>query len=175
MQWKDLIIDGYGRILEMVEHTLAELPQTSLDVMPKADVNSIGWLAWHIARVEDGSIARLMGAKQLWITDKWHEKFARPAEPRDVGFGHKSEDVAAFESPEKRIFIDYLKAVTERTKEYIESLPEAELSRELAEPQYTPLPTVGVRLVSVMADCLEHAGQMAYARGLQEGKGWQKY
>ena len=40
------------------------------------------------------------------------------------------------------------------------------------EPHYQPVPTVGVRLVSILSDNLQHAGQTAYLRGLWQGMGW---
>ena len=44
-----------------------------------------------------------------------------------------------------------------------------EQRQALDEPQYDPLPTVGVRLVSVVSDNTQHAGQVAYLRGMQRG------
>jgi hypothetical protein len=117
----------------------------------------------------------LMGGKQLWVTDKWYTKFGRQPEPDDVGFGHSPEQVSAFKSPESRTLLGYNRAVVERSKQYISSLSGDDLDRELNEPQFQPLPTVGVRLVSILDDSVLHAGQAAYVRGMRQGKGWQKY
>jgi hypothetical protein len=135
----------------------------------------MGWLTWHLTRVQDDHIADLMGEEQLWIKDEWHARFNRAANLKDIGFGHSSEQVAAFKSPEVDTLLDYHRAVLERSKQYINNLSTADLDRELNEPWYQPLPTVGVRLVSVMSDCLQHAGQAAYVRGLLKGKGWLGY
>jgi hypothetical protein len=116
-----------------------------------------------------------MDGKQLWVTDKWYTKFGRQPEPYDVGFGHTPEQVSAFKSPESRTLLDYNHAVVERSKQYINSLSEKDLGRELKEPEFQPLPTVGVRLVSILDDSVLHAGQAAYLRGMRQGKGWQKY
>ena len=62
-----------------------------------------------------------------------------------------------------------------RSKNYIRSLSEIDLDKELDEPWFQPLPTVGVRLISILDDSVLHAGQAAYIRGLRQGKGWQKY
>ncbi len=53
-------------------------------------------------------------------------------------------------------------------------LSDDDLDREIDEPQYQSLPTVGVRLISVLANNLQHAGQVAYLRGLLHGIGWQR-
>jgi hypothetical protein len=175
MEWRDLIIDGYGRVVEGLEHTLGGVSRADLDKQPKEDCNSMGWLAWHLVRGQDAQIADLMGAEQLWLSEGWHAKFGRPADPRDTGFGHTPEQVAAFRSPEPQVFIDYARACTDRTKSYLAQLTPFELSRELDEPQWQPLPTVGVRLVSILDDELLHVGQIGYVRGLLKGKGWQPY
>jgi len=175
MKWKDILIDGYSRIPEFLENVLKDLTQDDLDWQPKHDCNSIGWLVWHLTRQQDAQIASLIGGEQLWVTDRWYTKFGRQPEPDDVGFGHSPEQVSALKSPELRTLLDYSRAVVERSKEYISSLSENDLDRELNEPWFQPLPTVGIRLVSILDDSVLHAGQAAYIRGLRQGKGWQKY
>ena len=175
MEWQQLLLDGYGRILETLERALKGLTQDDLNQRPSPDSNSMGWLAWHLTRVQDDHIADLMGGEQLWVSDAWHSKFDRAPDPADVGWGHSSEDVAAFKSPAAETILAYHRAVQERTKQYINTLSANDLDRELDEPWYQPLPTVGVRLISVMSDNLEHVGQVAYVRGLLKGKGWLGY
>ncbi|MBI2861133.1 MAG: DUF664 domain-containing protein [Chloroflexi bacterium] len=175
MEWQALMIDSYGRVLEALEEALAGLTVEDLGHQPRPDCNSMGWLAWHLTRVQDDHIADLISEEQLWIKEGWHARFARHADPEDTGFGHGPAEMAAFKSPGAETLIAYHRAVLERSKKYIASLAPADLDRELDEPWWQPLPTVGVRLVSVMADNLEHCGQIAYVRGLLQGKGWLKY
>ena len=175
MKWKDLLIDGYNRVPEFLQNVLKGLTQDDLDWKPKHDCNSIGWLVWHLTRQQDAQIASLMGGKQLWVTDKWYAKFDQPPEPDDVGFGHSPEQISAFKSPVSRTLLGYIRAVVEHSNKFINSLSENDLDRELNEPWFQPLPTVGVRLVSILDDSVLHAGQAAYIRGLRQGKGWQKY
>ena len=175
MEWQALIADGYDRVLETLERALNGLTPMDLNQQPEPDSNSIGWLAWHLARIQDSQIADLAGKEQTWISDEWYHIFNRPAHPQDNGFGHTSDEVNAFQSPEVTILLDYHRAVLEETKQYLSTLSAADLDRELNEPWFQPLPTVGVRLISIMTDCLLHAGQVAYARGLLKGKGWQSF
>ena len=175
MEWHDLLTDGYGRVPEFLENVLNGLTDDDLSWQPKHDCNSIGWLVWHLTRQQDAQTSSLMGEEQLWIKDKWYAKFNRQPEPSDAGFGHTPEQVAAFESPDTATLLDYNRAVVERSKKYICCLSETDLNRELNEPRFQPLPTVGVRLISILGDSLMHAGQAAYVRGLRQGKGWQKY
>ena len=175
MEWHDLLVDGYGRILESMKNVLTGLTQDDLNWQPRNDCNSIGWLTWHLTRQQDAQIASLMGEEQLWINDGWHSKFHRDPDPKDTGFGHTPDQVSAFKSPDAQILLDYQSAVLERSKHYFRTLSKDDLDRELNEPWFKPLPTLGVRLISILGDSLVHAGQAAYIRGLRQGKGWQSY
>jgi len=43
MKWQELIIDGYGRVLQVLEKALAGLTQDDLNQQPHPDCNSMGW------------------------------------------------------------------------------------------------------------------------------------
>lgn len=175
MDWKEILINGYEDVLGALESTLNGLTGEDLNWQPHPDCNSIGWLAWHLTRVEDSQIAYLMDEEQLWTKEGWHSRFNRPADPEDIGFGHTSEQVADFKSPDIQTFLGYNKAVFELSKHYFLSMSESDLERSLDE-YWRQIPVkVGWRLISVLEDCLQHTGQMAYVRGLRQGRGWQKY
>ena len=175
MEWQELLEDGYGRILKGLERMLKDLTLEDLHWQPTPESNSIAWLAWHISRVPDYHFSDLIGEPQLYISEGWHARFGRPAEPRDIGTGHSPAQVAAFRAPDAETLLDYHRAVLGRNLAYIRTLTAADLDREINEPQYTPLPTVGVRLISVMHDGMAHAGQIGYLRGLRHGRGWQAF
>lgn len=172
MEWQQLIIDGYERVPQVLEKALDGLTEDDLNQQPRADCNSIGWLTWHLTRVQDYHVADLIMEEQLWVKDGWYARFNRMPDLGDIGWGHTSEDVSAFRSPDIESLLAYHRAVLGRTKRYIATLSLADLDRELNEPWFQPLPTVGVRLVSIISDSLQHAGQVAYLRGLLKGKGW---
>ena len=169
MEWRQLTIDIYERISQVLERALEGLTQDDLNQQPNPDSNSMGWLTWHLTRVQDRAIADLVGEEQLWVKEEWHSKFDRPADPQDVGIGHSLEDLAAFRSPDVRILLEYHHAVLERSKHYISNLSQTDLDREIDHPRY---PKVGLRLVVNISDNLQHAGQVAYVHGLLKGKGW---
>ena len=170
-----MLADAYERVPETIARVVDGLTVEDLLWQPREDANSIAWLIWHLTRQQDYQVASLMGAEQLWLKDGWHARFNRPAEAKDIGFGHNPEQLAAFQCPDTATLLDYQRAVTDRSKEYFQTLSEADWDRELAESHFTPPPTVGVRLVSILADSLQHAGQAAYVRGLRQGKGWQRF
>jgi hypothetical protein len=175
MDAKDLVLDALDRIHGMFHQTLDGLALEDLHRQPRADANSIGWLAWHLTRVQDNAISGLAGQEQAWITLGWHARFNMAPDPDNEGFGHTPEQVAAFRVAAVQTLLDYHDCVVERSKAYVAGLAPADFDRTLNEPEWQPLPTVGVRLVSVLEDSFQHVGQAAYLRGLFQGKGWLPY
>jgi hypothetical protein len=171
MEWRELIIDGYDRLPDLVKEALAGVAAADLDWQPQGTANSLGWTVWHLTRVQDSQIADLMGEAQLWLRDGWHRRFARPADGDDTGYGHTPEQVTAFRSPSARVQLAYLRATVDRTKTYLARVAASELERELDEPWYRPRPTVAVRLVSILTDCHHHGGEASYIRGLVKTRG----
>jgi hypothetical protein len=171
MEGAGMALDAFGRVRDMVRAALKDLSPAELLAPPKPP---IAWLAWHIARVQDANFSGLMERPQLWIADGWHARFGMPPDPRDYGSGHRHtpEQVDAFRVDDQRLVLDYLDAVFARTKDYLATVTNADLNRELPEPQYQPLPTLGVRLVSVVNCNTRHAGQIEYLRGFVRHGGW---
>src|SRR5712692_5785685 len=172
MDSKDVLIDGYGRIPRSLSMALEGLTAEQLTYRPTEQANSIAWLAWHLTRVQDHHLSDLAGREQAWIADGWHAKFGKPADPADTGQRYTPEQVAAIRPADPSLLLDYHNAVYQRSVEYVQTLSPADLDRVLYEPQWNPMPTVGVRLVSVISDNTQHAGQVAYLRGCIENRHW---
>jgi len=166
-----IITDALNRARSIVHGALKDLSPQELFAGPKPH---IAWLVWHMARVQDHNISELARRDQTWIADGWHARFGMPPEPKDYASGHRQtpELVDAFSVSNQQILLDYLDAVFERTKGYLSSLSPQDLERTLDEPRYQPMPTVAVRLVSVVADNMRHAGQIEYLRGFIRHRGW---
>ena len=175
MEAIELVAGALGRIKEGLERTLTGLTEEELHHQPRGDCNSIAWLAWHLTRVQDDHLSSLAGQEQAWTAGGWHTRFGMETDPQDIGFGHTPEQVAAFHAPGVEPLLDYYSAVLERSKGYLATLGAADLDRVLDEPQWRTVVTVGIRLVSVIDDCTQHLGQMAYLRGLLQGRGWQRF
>ena len=173
MEWQQLIMDLFLRISQELEKVLEGLTVDDLNQRPTPDCNSIGWLAWHLTRSHDRNITELAAEEQVWIKDKWYTKFNRVPDPADTGFGHSSENVAAFRSPERRILLEYHRAVVKQIERYRSStLSESDLEREVYSPTLHNIATVRARLVGIINEGFQHVGQAAYVRGLLKGKGW---
>ena len=106
------------------------------------------------------------------MKDRWYEKFGRPADGEDNGFGHKAEDLANFKSPDAATLLGYQTAVLERTKRFLPTLTPADLDRVMENTPFKPPPTWGMMLTATLSDSLQHVGQASYVRGLREGMGW---
>jgi uncharacterized damage-inducible protein DinB len=171
---KDLVIDGLGRVGESLQVALEGLSAEQLAFKPGDHANSIGWLAWHLTRVEDDHISELAGRAQAWIEDGWHDRFGRPADTADTGFGHTPAQVAAFKPDSAQLLLDYYAAVHARSLEYVQKLSCQDMDRVI-DTNWDPPVTAGVRLISVINDCTQHVGQMAYARGLIENRKWYRW
>lgn len=173
IKWQRLITDIYECILAELETALDGLTVDDLNQRPRPDCNCIGWLVWHLTRVQDTVVEDLMGEEQLWIKDNWHTKFSRIPDPTDTGEGHSLEELEAFRSPDSDTLLEYHLAVLKHTKRYLtDKLSETDLKREFENPTYPTIPTVSACLVGVINDNLQHVGQVAYIRGLLKGKGW---
>ena len=169
MEWQQFVLGIFERMSQEMDRALDGLTVDDVNQQPSPDTNSIGWLVWHLTRCFDAAIANVLGEEQLWVKDKWHARFNRPADPKDIGVRQTPEDLAAFKSPNVQTLLAYHHAVLERSKYYISNLSETDLDREIDHHRY---PTVGARLVGVIGDNLQHAGQVAYVHGLLKGKGW---
>jgi hypothetical protein len=168
MQTGDVLTDGFGRVQGVVHDTLDGLTAEDLAFRPNPDANSIAWLVWHLSRIEDDHVAGLLGVEQRYTADGWADRFGFPFDDRAHGYGHSSEDVAAVRVDGPELLAEYHDATHALTISYCGSVDEAELDR-VVDTSWDPPVTAGVRIVSVLSDCLQHAGQAAYVRGLLRG------
>lgn len=163
----ELLTEAFDRVLQTGLAAVDGLDDDALSYRPTPAANPIGWLVWHLARVQDDHIAGAAGAadlEQVWTSQGYADRFGLPFAPTDIGYGHHSEQVASVRASAD-LLADYLRAVHEQTTAYVAGLTEAALD-EVVDERWDPPVTRGVRLVSVVSDDLQHAGQAAYVRGL---------
>lgn len=169
MKTGELLLDAFGRIRETVEAILEGLDDGSLVRRPAGTGNSIAWLIWHLGRVEDAQVGSAAGVEQVWTAQGFVARFDLPLRARDTGYGHSTERVDAVKaSPE--LLLEYYDAVHRQTVAFLQTLDDGDLDR-VVDTRWDPPVTLGVRLVSTIADCLQHVGQAAYAKGLDPHRG----
>ncbi|MFI8003266.1 DUF664 domain-containing protein [Streptomyces sp. NPDC086010] len=163
MNCAELLADAFERIHETVHAAVEGLPPEDLNVRLDEGANSIAWLVWHLTRVQDDHIADAAGTEQLWFQD-WGTRFDLPLERGSTGYGHTSAQVASVRVTSAGLLLGYFDAVHERTMAFVRDLDGHALDR-VVDDAWSPPVTLGVRLVSVISDDLQHAGQAAFVRG----------
>lgn len=163
----DLLADAFGRIRETVTDIVYGLNPAQLAYRLAADANPIGWLVWHLTRVQDDHVAAAFGVPQVWSAEGWSERFGLPAGSVDTGYGHNSQQVAALTATiaSAELLADYHEATYDQTVKLVSGVSDADLERVVDSSWHPPV-TLGVRLVSVISDDLQHVGQAAYLRGI---------
>ena len=167
MQSKELLQEAFGRLPGLVRQALDGLEAAQLQHRPGGHGNSIAWLIWHTGRVEDAQVASAAGLEQVWMAEGFVGRFGLPLGERDTGYGHSSEQVDAVTAP-RELLQEYYDAVHRQTARVLDGIGDSDLDR-VVDRHWDPPVTFGVRLVSILGDCLQHVGQAAYARGLHPG------
>jgi uncharacterized damage-inducible protein DinB len=165
MRSNELLLYAYGQIQETLRRAVEGLTPDELTRRVGPAANTIAWLAWHLARVQDDHVAEVAGGEQVWTADDWVGRFGLPFPAEATGYGFSSEDVAQVRVPSADLLLEYAAAVHERTADFLRGLSDDDLDR-VVDTRWDPPVTLGVRLVSVLSDDLQHVGQAAFLRGL---------
>ena len=161
-----VLLEGFQRVQETVTSAVEGLDEEALAFRPDADANSIAWLVWHLTRVQDDHVADVAGGEQVWTVGGWVERFRLPFDVAAIGYGQSSEEVGQVRATAEML-TGYQDAVHSSTADYLASLQPDDYARVVDE-RWDPPVTLLVRLVSVLNDTLQHAGQASYVRGLLE-------
>jgi hypothetical protein len=165
MDERELLEELFGRIPEHVHRAVDGLSAADLVQAPAPGANTIGWLVWHLTRVQDHHVSELLGSEQVWTTSPWPPRFGLESDPDDTGYGHRPDDVARVRPDGSEALIGYYESVAARTAQLLAEVTADDLDRVVDE-RWDPPVTLGVRLVSIADDDIQHAGQAAYLRGL---------
>jgi hypothetical protein len=165
MRTPELLRYAYDQVQETLRRALDGLTPDQLAVRVGPEANPIGWLAWHLLRVQDDHVADVAGREQVWTTEGFAGRFGLPFPDSAIGYGFSAEQVAATRVPSVELLLEYADAVSARTAEFLAPLTDEDLDR-VVDDRWDPPVTLGVRLVSVLSDDLQHVGQAAYVRGL---------
>jgi hypothetical protein len=166
MSSSDLLTDAFERIRDAVHPAVNGLSAADLAFRLDAETNSIAWLIWHLTRIQDDHVAELAGRAQAWTENGWVERFGLPLDAADTGYGHGPDESAKVVA-DGHLLLGYFEDVHEKSLEFVRSLDETDLAR-VVDSAWDPPVTVSIRLVSVIADDLQHVGQAAYLRGILE-------
>ncbi len=162
----ELLIDGFDRIQQLVHGAVEGLSDEQLAYRVDGGANTIGWLVWHLTRIQDDHVAGVAQTGQVWTDDGWADRFGLPFDATATGYGQDSDDVGAVRVS-AQLLTGYHDAVHDRAGAYLHGLGDPDLD-QVVDERWDPPVTLGVRLVSVLGDALEHVGQAAFIRGVME-------
>lgn len=165
MNGADVVRDGFGRVKGIVDVVLEDLGVEDLTVRVGSEANTICWLIWHLTRIQDDHVANVAGKEQVWMENGWSSRFDLPFDESSNGYGHSSKDVAAVTVDSVELLKDYHDAVNSQTNAFLTGLSDHDLDRVI-DTSWNPPVTLGARLVSVISDNLQHAGQAAFIKGI---------
>ena len=165
MTTAELLAEALSRVKEVVHAAASGLTTDQLAYQPQPGANSIGWLLWHLTRVQDDHVAEVAEREQVWTAEGWADRFGLPFDESETGYGFSPAQVdqVRVESPD--LLLHYAADVHARTVDFLRGLTDSDLDR-VVDTRWDPPVTLGVRLVSVLSDDFQHIGQAAYVRGL---------
>src|SRR5882762_2802078 len=119
MNSTELLADAYGRIQEVVHEAVDGLDEEELATAVGEGANTVGWLIWHLTRVQDDHIAEVAGAEQIWTAQGWRQRFGLPFPAGATGYGDGPDEVAAVRVKSADLLTGYHDAVYESTVRYV--------------------------------------------------------
>ncbi|GAB95932.1 hypothetical protein BJY21_002454 [Kineosphaera limosa] len=164
-------IDLFDRMPDLVRESLDSLDESQLTQRIAPQANTIAWLIWHLARVEDDHISGAAAAlalpeytDQAYLRLSFVDRFDLPFAPRETGYGMTTEQVGQVRAPGD-LLVAYYDAVHAKTDAMLRHVREDDWST-IVDEQWTPPVTLQARIVSVANDVTQHVGQAAFVRGI---------
>ena len=167
----ELLQDGFEHVDRTVHAALDGLDADTLATQLEPDTNSIAWLVWHLTRVQDDHVAGVAGTDQVWTAStsgpSWYDRLGLPFDPGALGYGFTAREMAQVRGVSAEQLAGYHDVVHAATRRYLATLSDDDLDRVVDE-NWDPPVTLAVRLISVLNDDLQHAGQAQFVRGVLE-------
>lgn len=167
-----LLRDGFVRVSEGIGTLLDRAEPELLRFRPSKNTNHIGWLIWHLTRVQDDHFVHLANrlwpessAEQRWVADGWRQRFQLPYSDLDTGYGHSSGQVEEFGMYESAYLLGYYRSVHQLSDRILCMLEDGDFDT-IIDRRWDPPVTVGVRLASVLNETTKHLGQAEFVQGI---------
>lgn len=164
MDVAEVFTDALGRVTEQIPGLLDGLSEDDLAWRPDPGANSIAWLVWHLTRVADEYGAAYADRSTRWTDAGWYERFGLPFGPEAHGYGMSAEEVGQVRASAENLSGYFADAVPVLA-EFLGTLTPDALD-EVVDTAYDPPVTLGVRMVSIVDDLVQHTAQAAYLRGI---------
>ena len=167
--FRDAIKSGLTEFLDGLKKAVNGLTPAELRWQPTLASNPIAWIVWHMARVEDRWVNRVLsGGVELWISEGWHKKFGMTEEAH--GYGETMEQVRAM--PDLAMFelLAYFDAVRKSTLAHLERMTPEQLAATYPHSRRKGITGAWI-LGHILVEESQHLGQVAFIRGMIHGQG----
>ena len=162
------IDSGLNEAFDKLKNALDGLSEDELHWRPAMESNTIDWMVWHMARVEDNWVnMRMRESESIWDSDGWAERAG--VDETTNGAGHTAEEIRAIPPFDVPKIMEYYESVRAGTREYFANeMQEADLAKEITHPRYDPINYAWI-LGHLLCEEAEHLGQIEYLRGMMRG------
>lgn len=115
-----------------VDRLFSDLNPWEYAVMPGKDDETIAWVVWHIARIEDLTMGILTGRGNQLFDEEWRRRIDSPI--KDTGNAMTDEEIMVFSRQVNcKELLNYRMAVGERTREIVSQLTFEDMKRDVNE------------------------------------------
>jgi uncharacterized damage-inducible protein DinB len=162
----ELILASMDENAHYIDDAIKNLSQEELGWQPKPHSNSIAFLMWHLARVEDLWIKRLLtDGQEIYETEGWYKKFK--TDVKDNGAFFDEAKLKAWPVPPRKLLKEYADAVRKQALAYLKTVTEKQLDEQRDFGWMKQ--TTGWALSHLISEIGEHAGQIGYIKGIMKG------
>jgi len=163
MTLNEFIEDAFNTEHEYLMDALGDLTADEMMWRPGPEANPIGWILWHMTRVEDMWFQFFIQRQpEIWEKDGWNDKFGLPI--RDNGFDHTLEQVSNFPAYDLKTMQAYGDAVRAETLSYLKTVTPEQM--DVVPREARPEMSIGRIFRQVIGEIYQHQGHIAYLKGL---------
>ncbi len=162
------IDSGVNECFEKLNRALDGLTDDELRWHPTLASNSIDWMVWHMARVEDNLVNVVMQHHdQIWERDGWGEQLG--ISYSGAGAGMTMGEIRAMGPINVPKVMEYYRSVRSQTSHYfLQVMQEKDLSRVIEHTNFRGW--TGAQILGrLLCEEAEHLGQIEYLRGMMRG------
>ncbi|SHJ00167.1 DinB family protein [Propionispora hippei] len=131
-----------GKEKNEVDQLLCDLSPYEYRIMPTAKDETIAWVLWHIARIEDLTMGILVAAGEQLFNAEWKKQLNIPIS--DTGNALTDDEIMEFS---KQINIDkliaYRNTVGQRTRDIVKTLTSTDMKRRVTSPGLATIRQIG--------------------------------
>lgn len=166
MDSREILKRCLNRAQEILDKAMAGLTQEDIAYRVNPEANPIGFILWHVSRVEDRLVNHTLRQRsQIYTEGAWHTRLGLPEDPKATGFNFTKEQVDAFPVPELATLLSYQRAVRNATLSFLDGLDDLELDLPFHHQQEGNT-TLAVLLGRNIVHVSQHAGQIDFIKGL---------